>query len=160
MILRNVGGQTNAEMTYDCWVDAASRDICFKITISLADQGITGAWWGADGIDPHNCRMRFHILRSGTQPSVPESVEPQDYVSLPPISGCAELKAARRFLVRHFIRTVECSTIHIQSGSVKATGRAPTVGPLHFMEVPFHLCTRARPSQNEKPAALLWDVAG
>jgi len=58
-----------------------------------------------------------------------------------PRATCAELQAARRFLVRHFILTVECSTSHIQSGSVEATGRAPTVGPLHCMEVPFHLCT-------------------
>jgi hypothetical protein len=75
-------------------------------------------------------------------------------------SRVAAHHAALRFLVRHLIRTVECSTIHCQSGSVKATGRAPTVGPVHFMEVPFHLCTRARPSQNEKPQALLWNVAG
>ena len=50
-------------------------------------------------------------------------------------------KPAPRFLVRHFILTVECCTSHLQSGSVKVTGRAPTVGPLHCMEVPCHLCT-------------------
>jgi hypothetical protein len=87
--------------------------------------------------------------------------ELQTLECLPPIGGCAELQAARRFLVRHFIRTVECSTIHIQSGSMKGTDWPPLGGsPLICMEVPFHLCTRARPSQNEKPQALLWNVAG
>jgi hypothetical protein len=99
--------------------------------------------------------------QSRTQRSAPESSEPRDHFSLPPMSGCAERQAAWRFLVRHFILTVECSTSHLQSGSVVETDRPPLGGgPLSCMEVPFHLCTSARPSQKEKPQALLWDVAG
>ena len=58
------------------------------------------------------------------------------------------LQAPRSFLVRHFILMVECSTSHFQSGSVEGTDRPPLGGgPVSSIDVPFHLCTSARPSQ-------------
>jgi hypothetical protein len=99
--------------------------------------------------------------QSEAQRGAPESVEPHDHVILPPAIGCAEPWAVRGCFDRHFILTVECSTSHFQSGSVSETEQPPPGGgALSCMEVPFHLCTSARPSQKEKPQALLWDVAG